>query len=119
MAISERSDIIDDSTSSPWVGKRMTLEEFLALPDEKPALEFDGEVVTQKMAPTPDHTELQAIFREAFNDAASEGQLGRAFFELRFRVRRLVRVPDVSYYRLEHLRTLPRGHYDRTHSSFR
>ena len=84
----------------------MTLEEFLALPEKKP-LEFDGEVVTQKMAPTPDHTELQAIFREAFNDAASESQLGRAFFELRFRTGRLVRVPDVSYYRIEHLRFRP------------
>lgn len=114
MAISERPDIIDDSTPSKWDGQRMTLEEFLALPEEKPALEFDGEVVTQKMAPTPDHTELQAIFREAFNDAARENQLGRAFFELRFRVGRLVRVPDVSYYRLNHLRILPGGHYDRT-----
>lgn len=114
MAISERPDIIDDSTQSPWVGQRMTLEEFLALPDEKPALEFDGEVVTQKMAPTPDHTELQAIFREAFNAAASEHQLGRTFFELRFRVAKLVRVPDVSYYRREHLRILPGGRYDRT-----
>ena len=114
MAISERPDIVDDSTRSKWDGQRMTLEEFLALPEENPALEFDGEVVTQKMAPTPDHTELQAIFREAFNDAASQRQLGRTFFELRFRVAKLVRVPDVSYYRLEHLRILPGGRYDRT-----
>ena len=75
----------------------MTLEEFLALPDEKPALEFDGEVVTQKMAPTFDHTELQAILREAFNDAASEHEFGRTFFEGHIRFANRVRAPDVSY----------------------
>ena len=114
MAISERSAITDDSAPSPWVGQRMTLEEFLALPEQKPALEFDGEMVTQKMAPTFDHTELQAIVREAFNDVAREHQLGRTFCEARIRIGSLIRVPDVSYYRLEHLRIRPGRRYERT-----
>ena len=114
MAISERPDIVDDSTPSPWVGQRMTLEEFLALPEQKPALEFDGKVVTRKMAPTFDHIELQAIFREAFNDAAREHELGRTFFEGHIHFANLVRAPDVGYYCLEHLRILPGGRYDRT-----
>jgi hypothetical protein len=77
MAISERPDTAEDFAPSPWVGQRMTLDAFLALPEEKPALEFDGEVVTQKMAPTFDHIELQAIIREVFNDIAKEHELGR------------------------------------------
>jgi Uma2 family endonuclease len=113
MAISERADTAEDFAPSPWVGQRMTLREFLALPEEEPPLEFDGEVVTQKMAPTPDHIEVQAIFREAFNNAASEHRLGRAFFELRFRVGSVVRVPDVGYYRRERLQIRQGRRYER------
>jgi len=113
MAISERPDVADDSTPSPWVGQRMTLEEFLALPEQKPALEYDGGVVTQKMAPTPDHTELQAIFRQAFNEAADERSLGRAFFEVRFRAANIAQVPDVGYYRPERLHTRSANRYAR------
>ncbi|MCC7369737.1 MAG: hypothetical protein IT306_15005, partial [Chloroflexi bacterium] len=53
MAISERPDLIqenDDRFRSQWVGQHMSLQEFLALPEEKPALEFQDGVVTQKMA---------------------------------------------------------------------
>jgi Uma2 family endonuclease len=115
MAISERPDVVNDSAPSPWVGQRMTLGEFLALPEEKLALEFDGEVVAQKMAPTPDHLELQAIIREVFNDVAREHEPGRTFFEGHSYFSKLVRVPDVSYYRIEHLRVLPGGRYDPMH----
>lgn len=38
----------------------LTLEEFLKLPEEKPALEYLDGVVTRKMAPTGPHGELQA-----------------------------------------------------------
>ena len=39
-------------------GRRMTLEEFLALPEEEPALEYaDGEV-TQKVSPNCWHGKL-------------------------------------------------------------
>ena len=41
-------------------GQRLTLEEFLALPEEKPALEFaDGEI-TAKMSPNMRHGRLEA-----------------------------------------------------------
>ncbi len=39
--------------------RRMTLEEFLALPEEKPALEYEDGVVTQKMPPQGKHASLQ------------------------------------------------------------
>jgi Uma2 family endonuclease len=111
MAISERPDTTDDFTPSPYVGQRMTLEEFLALPDEKPALEYADGVVTQKMAPTPDHIELQAIIRDTLNATAEHGHLGRAFTEIRFQIQGLARVPDVGFYRLTRLRVIAGRRY--------
>lgn len=35
------------------LNKRMTLDEFLALPEEEPALEYGEGVVTQKVSPKP------------------------------------------------------------------
>ena len=38
----------------------LTLEEFLALPEEKPALEYGAGVVTQKVAPLYEHSLLRS-----------------------------------------------------------
>ena len=113
MAISERSDTFGDSGPSRWAGQCMTIEEFLALPEQKPALEYEAGTVTQKMAPTPDHIELQAILREAFNATAEQHHFGRAFAEVRFRASDVAYVPDVGYYRRERLRTRPGHRYAR------
>jgi hypothetical protein len=53
--------------------RRMTLEEFLRLPEEKPALEFLEGTVTQKVSPQGKHGRLHFKFAE---------RLGR-FAELR------------------------------------
>jgi Uma2 family endonuclease len=113
MAISERPDTFGDGGPSRWVGQRMTIEEFLALPEQKPALEFEAGAVTQKMAPSPDHIELQVILRAAFNLTAEEHHLGRAFLEIRFRAGDVAYVPDVGYFRRERLRTRPGHRYAR------
>lgn len=116
MAISERPDLIgegDDSFRSPWDGQRMTLEAFLALPEEKPALEYVDGVVQQKMAPTPDHTELQVILRNTLSTTADEQRSGRAFLETRFVHDGIAFVPDVGYYRRERLQTRPGRRYAR------
>ena len=111
MAISERPDTTADFIPSPYVGQRMTLEEFLALPEEKPALEYADGVVIQKMAPTPDHIELQAIIRAAFNTVAEPQELGRTFADIRFQIAGLAQVPDVGFYRLDRLQILPGPRY--------
>jgi hypothetical protein len=62
MAISERhpqAEIEPERSDSPWTGRRFTLDEFLALPDESPHLEFDDGVVTQKVAAQPTHGSIQ------------------------------------------------------------
>lgn len=105
MAISSRPDTAGEGARSPWDGQRMTMEEFLALPEEDPGLEFDDGVVTQKMSPTADHVELQAIFRQVFNETAEPQRLGRTFVELRFRIQHRAQIPDVGFYRRERLKT--------------
>ncbi len=43
-------------------GRRLTLEEFLALPEEEPALEFFRGQVTQKVSPGTWHSLLRGAF---------------------------------------------------------
>jgi Uma2 family endonuclease len=107
MALSDRpttsSTLPDDTGPSRWVGARMTLEEFLALPEEKPYLEYDHGVVTQKMAPFADHSSIQIEFGQALNLTARPGRLGRVFTEMRFVTPDWAPVPDISYYRQERI----------------
>jgi Uma2 family endonuclease len=77
---------------------RMTLEEFLALPEEEPALEFEDGVVTQKVSPTNWHSALQAILVILIEEYARPRKLARAFPELRTAWTGTSRVPDVSVY---------------------
>jgi Uma2 family endonuclease len=96
---SERRLILEDSVPPPWVGQRMTLEQFLALPAVKPNLEFTDGLVTQKMAAKPTHGSLQQYLAAAFNQFAGPRRLGLAFTETRFVTPTWAPVPDVSYYR--------------------
>jgi Uma2 family endonuclease len=78
--------------------QRMTLEEFLKLPEREPALEFiDGEV-TQKVSAKGKHSWPQTDWVELINRFARPRKLARAFSELRMRFGGFSRVPDVSVY---------------------
>src|SRR5205823_3342989 len=48
----------------------MTLEEFLDLPEKKPALEYDDGVVTQKVSPQGQHSRLQFVIDQLINRIA-------------------------------------------------
>jgi Uma2 family endonuclease len=101
MAISERPDLIiedEHAYRSPWHGQRMTLEEFLALPEEKPYLEFIDGVVQQKMAAKPVHSSIQTTLAETLNQFARPRRLGIAFVEARFVNNNWSPVPDVAFY---------------------
>jgi len=78
---------------------RLTLEEFLALPEEKPALEFFRGKVTQKVAPDRTHSMLQTMLPEHINRFARPRELAMAFTELRAVFGNEGLVPDVSIYR--------------------
>jgi len=110
-------DLDDSSVASRYVGIRMTLEEFLALPEVKPYLEWDAGVLTQKdmpdgpvkgvvsqkMAPKADHGSIELEFGSLLRNAARPGRLGWAFSETRFVTPGWCPVPDVSYYRAERI----------------
>jgi Uma2 family endonuclease len=80
-----------------------TLEEFLALPEQKPALEFADGVITQKVSPRGHHSALQADLVVRLNAAARPRKLGAAFPELRVSFSGISRVPDVVLYRWERI----------------
>ena len=107
MAISEdrthpRTD--DERSDQRWAGRMYTIDEFMALPDESPHLEFDDGVVTQKVAPKPVHSSVQGLLTTLFNQIASPHRLGIAFSELRFVTPTWAPIPDVSFYRRERIR---------------
>lgn len=99
----ERRQAVDDSVPPPWVGERMTLDEFLALPPVKPNVEYVDGVVEQKMAAKPVHGSLQSFLAEVMNQTARPRRLGKAYSETRFVTPTWSPVPDVSYYRRERI----------------
>ncbi|WP_310426265.1 Uma2 family endonuclease [Chamaesiphon sp. VAR_48_metabat_135_sub] len=75
--------------------RQITLEEFLALPDTKPASEYiDGEII-QKPMPQTQHSVIQGRVLFEFNHAWSEKDIYKAFTELRWRFCGRAVVPDV------------------------
>jgi Uma2 family endonuclease len=76
-------------------GQRLTLEDFLALPEEKPALEYiDGEVV-QKVSPKLRHGLAQTTFVTLVNAAGLPNRLALAVVETRCTFGGRSYVPDV------------------------
>lgn len=79
--------------------RRLTLDEFLRLPERKPALEYEHGEVTQKVAPKARHSVLQSMVVEFINTRTRQSKIAFAFSELRSTFAGLSRVPDVSIYR--------------------
>jgi len=78
--------------------RRMTLDEFLQLPEEKPALEFIDGRVAQKPMPDASHSRLQFVLAYAIERAAPTGRRVYAFPELRGIYGPNALVPDVAAY---------------------
>src|SRR5579864_7186064 len=78
--------------------RRLTLDEFLALPEEKPALELESDgTVVRKASPQGQHSRLQLAICERINRFAESRRLALAFLELRVLFGGAAYVPDVSY----------------------
>ena len=93
--------------------KALTLEEFLAMPDTKPASEFwDGEV-RQKPMPMTKHSVIQSELLIALTAASQSKRkrLGLALPELRCTFAGRVIVPDISFVRLDRLPRDPDGRF--------
>lgn len=85
------------------IAERLTLEEFLALPEKKPALEYEDGRVIQKVSPMGKHGVLQFTIAERFNAFARPRRLALAIPELRTTFSGFSRVPDVSVYRWDRI----------------
>jgi Uma2 family endonuclease len=74
------------------------LAEFLELPEEKPALEYEAGRITQKVSPKAKHGRLQFWIASLIEAIAGPAKLGMVFTELRTTFAGASRVPDVAYY---------------------
>ena len=76
----------------------LTLEEFLKLPETKPASEFINGCVSQKPMPQGKHSRLQLKFCDVVNNVAETAKIALAFPELRCTFAGRSIVPDASVF---------------------
>ena len=83
--------------------KPITLEDFLALPETKPASEYiDGKII-QKPMPKGKHSIIQGELTMALNSALKPQKVARAFPELRCSFGGRSTVPDVAVFTWERI----------------
>jgi len=90
----------------------LTLDEFLKLPEQKPALEYFNGEVTQKASPLPRHSRLQYKFANFINDYSEPRRLALPLPELRGTFAGASRVPDVGVFRWARIPRRPDGQID-------
>ena len=81
----------------------ITLEQFLALPEEEPALEFFGGRVTQKVSPKLRHGVIQGQVIRLSNNILVPSHRGLAASEVRVTIGGASRVPDVVIFRWDRI----------------
>jgi Uma2 family endonuclease len=80
------------------LSKRLTLDEFLKLPETKPASEFiDGQIIRKPM-PQAKHSAVQGDFVPAVNQVLRVNRIARAFPELRCTFGGRSIVPDIAVF---------------------
>jgi Uma2 family endonuclease len=81
----------------------LSLEEFLALPETKPASEYINGNIYQKPMPQAQHSRLATKFAGVINDRGEPDCLVSAFCELRCKFGGRAIVPDVVVLEWEHI----------------
>ncbi|MBD2311893.1 Uma2 family endonuclease [Desertifilum sp. FACHB-1129] len=95
------------STTEPIT--QITLEEFLAQPETKPASEYiDGRIYQKPMA-QGEHSILQGSLIAAINQVAKPQQLACAFPELRCTFENRAIVPDITVFEWQRIPRRPNG----------
>jgi Uma2 family endonuclease len=78
--------------------QRMTLDEFLKLPEEEPSLElFDGQIVQKSVGDLPRSATLGEVCTQ-LHEFARPRRLGRVFLSLRTSYAGTSTVPDIVYF---------------------
>jgi Uma2 family endonuclease len=88
---------------------KLTLEEFLKLPETKPASEFINGEIIQKPMPQGEHSSIQVDLCEAINQVAKPQKIAKAFPELRCIFGGEAIVPDIAVFRWERIPFQPSG----------
>ncbi|WP_066377789.1 MULTISPECIES: Uma2 family endonuclease [unclassified Anabaena] len=86
-------------TSQP----QLSLDEFLQLPETKPASEFINGDIIQKLMPQGEHSVLQGKLCEVINQLTENQKIAYAFPELRCTFGGASIVPDVAVFRWERI----------------
>jgi len=89
--------------------KPITLEEFLQLPETKPASEFFNKQIIQKPMPQGEHSLLQGEILQNINRVVEPLKIGYAFPELRCIFDGMAIVPNVCVFRWERIPRQPSG----------
>ena len=87
----------------------ITLEEFLKLPETKPAGEYINGEIIQKPMPKGRHSRLQGKLCAAINQAAESQRIAYAFPELRCSFADRSIVPDVAIFLWQRISFTPTG----------
>lgn len=88
---------------------KTTLEEFLKIPETKPALEFLSGEIIQKPMPQGQHSRLQGKLGEIINQIAEPAKIAYAFPELRCTFGGASIVADIAVFRWERIPLQPSG----------
>jgi Uma2 family endonuclease len=89
--------------------KTVTLEEFLQLPETKPASEYiQGEII-QKPMPKGRHSRLQSKLSNVINQITEAEKVAYAFTELRCTMNKRSLVPDIAVFQWQNIPFLADG----------
>jgi Uma2 family endonuclease len=82
---------------------QMTLEDFLNLPEDEPALEFEDGMVSQKVSPKVSHGRLQTYLAHFLNELTEPREIGFSISEVRATFGGHSYVPDITMIRWDQM----------------
>lgn len=94
---------------TPVIKPKLTLAEFLQLPETKPASEFINGKIIQKLMPQGEHSRLQSKLCMVINQITEAPKIAYAFPELRCTFGGDSIIPDVTVFRWERIPFKPSG----------
>lgn len=100
--------------SSVQLSTKLSLADFLQLPETKPASEYINGQIYQKPMPKGKHSRLQARLTTAINQAGEPQQLACAFPELRCTFGGRSLVPDISVFEWQRIPLDAEGEVENT-----
>jgi len=91
------------------IAKPLTLEQFLQMPETKPASEYIDNEITQKNMPKGRHSRLQGKLCQEINLVTEEKKIAYAFPELRCTFGNRSIVPDIAVFKWQNIPFLENG----------